>query len=533
MVFFNQFQLSEKIKKVFYSIKEYSYANISVIIFLILITIAAYGFELFNLNLTIDEENAAFQASASLWRIENGRWGMFVLNYLVFPFSVISFVPLAVTLIFQLIAILILMETLGIEHKFTKVIGGALGMIWPGMAFMYNFSTTNYGIGIGLFCISLSLWIFNKFQGTKKYLGVLPAAFAIAIYQPLIPALVIVYMIYVVYREYKGYELLRTLSQMAFIMLFSLIAYYAIQKALILFLNIHQSDYMSSHYDFAYLKNNWQWALDKLRRLIFNVYAGDPTVYGIEIRTLPIILLISSIRIFHYILTKKYKLIEKLLAFTIISLILLLPFLGGVFTKGIIPLRSLPGLPFVLSGFMFLGLKERPKRFNIIIALLAFYCVFQFISSSNHLFASSHLALEQDKILGSQLILRIEDEKADNGIKEVNYLEMIGYVNRPSTPLISRIETIGASFFGWDQGNSTRAVRFLSILGYDGLQPLPNERRYEFIPFADEMPAWPAVGSVQVVDDVVLVKFGSYSKTQIESICTSACRSLIRTGFCP
>ena len=48
------------------------------------VAIAAYGFELFNLNLTIDEEIHAFASQDTMW-IAQGRWGMFVLNRLLIP----------------------------------------------------------------------------------------------------------------------------------------------------------------------------------------------------------------------------------------------------------------------------------------------------------------------------------------------------------------------------------------------------------------------------------------------------------------
>ena len=73
------------------------------------VAIAAYGFELFNLNLTIDEEIHAFASQDTMW-IAQGRWGMFVLNRLLIPYPIIPFVPLFVALLSHVAAVLILLS---------------------------------------------------------------------------------------------------------------------------------------------------------------------------------------------------------------------------------------------------------------------------------------------------------------------------------------------------------------------------------------------------------------------------------------
>jgi len=47
------------------------------------------------------------------------------------------------------------------------------------------------------------------------------------------------------------------------------------------------------------------------------------------------------------------------------------------------------------------------------------------------------------------------------------------------------------------------------------------------------MPVWPAKGSVQVVGDVVLVKFSPYSPQQVEAICAETDPKALPAAFCP
>jgi hypothetical protein len=231
--------------------------------------------------------------------------------------------------------------------------------------------------------------------------------------------------------------------------------------------------------------------------------------------------------------------LKKISFLFLLSGFMLIPFVSGILSKGYIPLRSLIEVPFILIGWLVLGLKTRPKVYlslqNSVVILLTVFCGFQFASSNNHLFSSSHLALVEDRLLGLQLIERIEATQAEAGSPQIQYLEMIGYVQRPSIPSISRIENIGASFWGWDQGHAVRATSFLATLGYSGLEPLPLDQRGEFVGFAEAMPVWPAFGSVQVIGNVVLVKFGPYSDKQKSTICGRAenLKRIQSFGFCP
>jgi hypothetical protein len=140
--------------------------------------------------------------------------------------------------------------------------------------------------------------------------------------------------------------------------------------------------------------------------------------------------------------------------------------------------------------------------------------------STNHLFAASHLALQEDRLTASRLILRIDDAVSESASSnELKYMEIVGYLNRPETELIPKAETFGASFFEIDQGNSMRVVFFLQTLGLRGVEPLPLERRVQMIEAANAMPVWPDKGSVAVVDDTILIKFGPYSDPQKSVIC--------------
>ena len=108
--------LSQKIAHLDLKILSYLQKNLSVILLLVVIALAAYGFELFNFTLTIDEEYASLFTGLEDWKLSIGRWGNYLLGALI-PMAIIPFVPLSLALIFQIIAVLLILDTFQICDK--------------------------------------------------------------------------------------------------------------------------------------------------------------------------------------------------------------------------------------------------------------------------------------------------------------------------------------------------------------------------------------------------------------------------------
>jgi hypothetical protein len=189
--------------------------------------------------------------------------------------------------------------------------------------------------------------------------------------------------------------------------------------------------------------------------------------------------------------------------------------------RGYLATRFLVSLPIVMAGVVMLGLHGRSRGFKFFAGALVGICVFQFVVSTNTLFSSSALALQADRLLAGRVLERIAEAKAAAGVKDLRWLEVVGYVNRTPTRLIPKSETFGASFFEWDQGNAHRILSFLKTLGAEELQALPVQERSEMMDLTSTMAIWPDKGSVQVFEDIAVIKFGHYSDVQKQTICGS------------
>ena len=502
------------------SLSEYLKENIFTIIVIAFVTLAAYGFEIFNFNITIDEEIQAFHFAPLEW-LAQGRWGMYLLNKYLLPYTVIPFVSLFIGLLFHMVAILLLLKCWRVNSKIEQIVIGAICITFPTLAYDYTFSTFAYGIGIGFFCVALSLFLYVRYVGLYRYLSIIPAAFAISIYQGLALPLVLVFIVFLIdYGINNQDKIFNQIAQIAVIQLLSVLLYLVVQQILFIINKITLSNYVSGFFSISQLKDNYKYILGQCWVMITGVYLGDISIYSYKIEGLGLFILIILIGLGARLLMSKAGMITKLLVFLLTLGLFFLPFVSGLLMNGHYDIRFLLGIPVAFAGLTMLSLRINLRIYKILIGFLALGCIFQFIRADNHLFASSNIALQADRSVGTRLLERIEESKAaEEPGAQLKYLEIVGYLSYPDSDLMPQYSTFGASFFGWDQGNPSRALYFLRTLGYEGLQPLPINQRSMMIGLAEKMPAWPAEGSVKVVGDIVLVKFGSYSYSQKMNIC--------------
>ncbi len=123
--------ISYKIERLLCAIKDFLCAKGKLIGYLSTVALACYGFELFNLHLTIDEEVHAYASRSEEW-IQQGRWGMYLLSRFLFPQPVIPFAPLFVALTSHLLAVVVLLHAWGIKDKFATMSAGTIFMGFPG-----------------------------------------------------------------------------------------------------------------------------------------------------------------------------------------------------------------------------------------------------------------------------------------------------------------------------------------------------------------------------------------------------------------
>jgi hypothetical protein len=123
--------ISGQVDEIFMGVQSYIKKNTTLICALVILALCAYGFELFNFNLTIDEEIHATYSEPVFGWIEEGRWGMYLLNKFVIPYTVMPFVPLFIALVFHICAILLMLDAWQVTDIQDQIIVGAVRITFP------------------------------------------------------------------------------------------------------------------------------------------------------------------------------------------------------------------------------------------------------------------------------------------------------------------------------------------------------------------------------------------------------------------
>ena len=487
---------------------------------LMALAVAAYGFELFNLNLTIDEEMTAFSIFTPTRWIGEGRWGLYLLNVLLIPYPVLPFVPLAVALIFNMAGIVILFQAWGITSRSQQIVFGALAITFPALPFLYAFSIINYAVGIGYFCIGISLYVYATATGRRKLLAFLPAALCIAIYQQLLVALLIAFLIYlalVALREEPA--LRRHVPAIAAVHVLAIATYGLGARLFQALFEVPRSAYLLGRVRPEAVVSHLPTILNRSWQEVLAIYFGGRAAYGLSIPLMGILVGTALLGLAAYLWGLHRSPAFRLGLFMLCLLILLAPFAIGVVTDGVFQVRWLPALPMAVAGVTLLATFEPRLGYQAVLTGVVVITVFQFIQATNRLFASSHLALAADRVLAARVIERLE--AARTGLPESRrptYIQVVGYLERKPTKLMPKADwTFGTSFFEF--GDTRRVWAFLRTLGYDELQPLPPELQFERIRLAESMPTWPQQGSVAVVADTVVLNLGGEPERYRSNLC--------------
>lgn len=488
-------------------------------IFLLAIVLLSYGYELFAFNLTIDEESHAI-LSGRVYRqwIGQGRWGMALLNYLILPNPILPAVSIFLGLLGTAMGLfLYLRSNLSFDRLGLSVIV-ALAVTTPTLAFTYTFSTLAYGIGFGFMAISLGLLALRGTTWRGFGCACILSAFAISIYQTFVVALSMFASVYLLnlWRNRDLRALKTSLKLMAYLALSVLL--YLMINYLMLRASSLELTYVESYVNLGKFLANPVGRIIKACKRVYALLALDTSLFGEHSCWLGISVLMS---IFFSIWTPLRGLQFRQTFFCLgINLIVIsLMILPDAISTTSAPIRSLIYIPVAIA-LLFANAYELAgkvgKRILLTTALLAIIGNSMII---NRLNLSSAMAESKDRSLAEGIIntVRMLKSKTENR-GTVLKLEIIGSHSWPATALQPKSETFGASFFEWDDGNRFRVADYLSLHGLNMVAASESER-LKIFEHSKTMPSWPTEGWITLLDDIVVVKFGDYSKNQKKSLC--------------
>jgi len=480
---------------------------------LAVIALAAHGFEIFGFHLTIDEElHAASPSVFSAW-LSQGRWGMALLSTLL-PNSVTPVVSTALGVGLMCASIwLLLVRHVELDRTLALFVSG-VAVTLPTLAFTLSFTTLAYGFGAGSMGVCLFAYALS---GEKNFAGVAAAsvvgAFVIAVYQPLLVALVGVAWL-------EGFRAANRRPWLGFgagvaAILGASVLYYLIDLGIRAATGT-ELRYVEQFIDIGGLLHD---PLTRLSATFFrnvDLFGLSEARFGLEFPGLGIFVMVAlalSLR-WQQAQDRLQRYGRPAAALGLAALVLL----ADALPAGGAPLRSLAHLPFVLAMAAAWATKDLRAWPRLAFGALALWCMIGNAVLCNRLYASAALASQRDMHMAQTIIAQASRLRPAGSQEKPLRLELIGMRQWPQSMLTPKREHLGASFFEWDGGNRFRVANLLTAQGMTTFGLLEPDRA-PFVAMSKEMPAWPMPGSMRVVDDVLILKLGDYTYQQRRKLC--------------
>ncbi|MER8490778.1 glucosyltransferase domain-containing protein [Mesorhizobium australicum] len=473
---------------------------------LFVIFVAIYFSELASFSLSIDEELAAFRTDPSIWIIQ-GRWGAYLVEKLFIPHPVMPFLTPALFGAGCVAAYLLVMDAIDkyelsiIEYSCFAIFCG-----FPTWFFVVEFYSNIAAIGIGLFAIAIALWLVRTKDISpisSRFLGATAAGgFAISIYQSFALAILVLGIAISTLQARNGAN--RSAARDLFhtgILLIGAAVFYAIGNIVFRSFVPGSDAYFDSLSQPAFLFQHPIVVVGRVLESMGEVYGLRNGTYDPLPWAIPPLLILGGWTVF------KETLHARLLLTTAAIVALLIPFGLHFLAAGSVPVRSLVGVPIAMWMFVYVAVTSRDSRIRVASAILLAVALFQIQVIQNYRQASSYLVDKHDTLMAGAIYDRLSSA-AGFDAKRTYALTTFGsqpfVTNYPRPPG----STVGYSFFEWDGGNPWRIAYYMKLLGYSNLSGATQDQVDQTIVRLSTMPTWPALGSVEIKDDIALIRLG-------------------------
>jgi hypothetical protein len=506
---------------VFPTVEAFFLENGRPLLFVLAASLLSYGFEVFNFNFSIDEEVQATRPHQG-W-LQLGRWGMYLVNILFLRYTAIPVVPISIALLLNAVAAVLALRMVERGNGYPIYVFPALIVTFPTLAFNLSFANNAAGIGFGILSAVIAARLLARDPPRSKVLGVVLLSFSVAVYQSLLfitVGLLSFHQLTLLLEDstYRPSQAVRTLAQHAVALLSGVALYALVHKSVMLLTTTTTYDYITDYLAPDAIVHQPWWVLSRLLDSMRVAYLGRGGFYIEQLWLVPAVLILSGLVVGRRLWASNRRPWESAAVALFALLVLLVPFALHPFTGGVLPVRTLLSLPFVMALLMWMSFRYgtlNTRRLSVVMSALL---IVNYSTINNRHLNATAFALEADRQLGGALIHRINESLATEG--PARCIEVVGLWTHPENEFIRKTSTFGASFFEWDQGNPFRIAPFLRTLGLPPhLTPCSVERRQQLIEHAQSMSNWPLQQSVEVFDGVLIVKLSSYSERQTQLIC--------------
>lgn len=485
----------------------------------VLFGILTHSFAFF--NVLHNHDNIASQPGGYGTALSSGRWLLEILGRL----SEIAGLNYNLTAVNGLLYVLILavaagflIHTLQLRSRSSAWIVGALFVFFPTVTatMIYRYTVIFYGIGV-LFAI-LAVWVDFRYKFGWA-LSILLIALSMGIYQAYVPLTIALFVLVLLRQglsgERDGRQLILQGLQCCLLLIAGLLLYYACLTVSLSVAGISLSDYQSVNtmgsLSLRELPGLCLEAVHTVCSLALRDYCGVANRFVMRIVFL--LLGLASSGMIGYILIKRIRNIftSFVILLLCIAFLLAVGFIivmvpnGWIYTLMVYSFCLLPCAPLVILECMPDSISLRlPKR---AICLLVSLLVFFYGYYANVNYTALSYAEKQISNYVSMLAARVT---MTDGFTPDKQWALVGQIEDPllESPWTYEITYSGLGFTDYLLNQYSRDSWIENYVGYR--VPMADEETISRLCQTREfqsMPCWPSAGSIEVLEDVVVVKF--------------------------
>lgn len=499
-------------------LRQFLRQNKMLILFTFAISWLVYGFELFGFSLSIDEELTSFGSAPDLdVYLRVGRWGIYLLNYVLYPHSILPYYPFLIAI--SAIALCsVLFTGTRIADTPSKLVFTIVFVTHPLHAHYLTFNTSNMYYGIGMALTAFSFLLFEKSFSRGKWpvipyilLSVIILAFSVSLYQAMIPFFLVLASFWVIWRVLEGCDT-NLLSSLRTILWIIAVVIISIGLYKVLDIIIRQIVLGSGpENQLEYIDHMVLWGVLPFRDILWDLIqstseylAGtrkDLNYTGWSVKVfLPLLAALVIV-----LNAKKRPFIQRVLLLAGMVMLVLSPFSLNIANGKPMPVRTLMAFPLMMALVWMLLVHQAPVILKRIVTVLAFVLLISHFYGNTRLFYASYASWQADKVMAARIAERIMMLDVPGKYTKPR-VAFVGQYARQQNTLFMKSEVLGASFFEWDNGNPPRIKGLFRTMGMEEMELVEPEEIKTLKRQIAEMPSWPRKGSVALVDGIVVVK---------------------------
>jgi hypothetical protein len=476
-------------------------------------------------SISIDSEMAVFREDAQAW-LSQGRWTAYIIERFIFPKTTIPFLPTALFCLSAAVSYVYVLISHNLKTTSLTYLAFPLFCAFPVWRVLGEFPANLPSASLGLLACSIAAYIFkrvildevvdkNVSSFSKRVInGVVLQAILIAMavggYQSYAIAFVcfglgMITLKMMTDQDFDFHRALKSVTALAIILILGLLFYSIIQFAFLYVLDL-KILYIQNFNNPERLLGNPIKVIGNFFAQAVKIYIAPPSVFGSPLTSSIVLIFFGFLTITYrqFPTHKNARILLKVLA----AVCLFAPFSLSLLAGSGIPLRAIVAAPYVIWLFTIIALGNRSRLLKMLSILAVCVGIFQILYISSKAAANRQLTQQHDVMLATSIYERIISAHPDFDPNKTYKIDLFGRAPVHKIFSSGKGSTATGSFFEWDGGNVHRMIYFMHLIGYSNIEYLDKDKRLELIPQYDDMPVWPAQGSVKVVDDITLIKLG-------------------------